>query len=87
MGEPLKRNVVLLMIMEGSAALISKLREAAGKSREEISTIMGIGLPAYWDLESRDSEIRNCISLSQLIIMAGAFNVSPRDVLPQTLAS
>lgn len=68
------------MIMRGIAKQILKLREAAGKSREEMASVMDISLPAYWDLESYDDEVKECISLTQLVKMGRAFKVSPRDV-------
>lgn len=69
------------MIMDGYAEKIRRKRLAAGKSEEEMADLIGINLPSYFDLESYDDEVVDCLSLSELSEMCRALNTTPADLL------
>ena len=66
--------------MDGYADKIRQKRSAAGKSEEEMAELIGINLPSYFDLESYDDEVVDCLSLTELRKMYRALNMTPADL-------
>src|ERR1044071_3945837 len=69
------------MTMDGYADKIRQMRLAAGKSEKEMAELIGINLPSYYDLESYDDEVLDCLSLCELKKMCQVLNITPVDLL------
>ena len=69
--------------MDGYADKIRQKRIAAGKSEEEMAELIGINLPSYFDLESYDDEVVDCLSLTELRKMYRALNMTPADLFSE----
>lgn len=67
--------------MDGYAEKIRQLRLAARKSEKEMAELIGINLPSYFDLESYDDEVIDCLSLTELKKMCQVFKITPVDLL------
>ena len=67
--------------MDGYADKIRRKRLAAGKSEGEMAELIGINLPSYFDLESYDDEVVDCLSLRELSKMCRALNITPANLL------
>ena len=67
--------------MDGYADKIRRKRLAAGKSEGEMAELVGISFESYFDLESYDDEVVDCLSLSELSKMCRALNITPADLL------
>lgn len=69
--------------MDGYADKIRQKRLAVGKSEREMAELIGINLPSYFDLESYDDEVVDCLSLSQLSKMYRALNMTHADLFSE----
>lgn len=69
--------------MHGYADKIRQKRIAAGKSEEEMAELIGINLPSYFDLESYDDEVVDCLSLSELRKLYRALDMTPADLFSE----
>jgi DNA-binding XRE family transcriptional regulator len=67
--------------MDGYADKIRRMRLAAGKSEQEMAELIGINLPSYYDLESYDDEVLDCLSLYELKKMCQVLNITPAELL------
>lgn len=67
--------------MEGYAVKIRQLRLAVGRSEKEMAESIGINLPSYYDLESYDEEVIDCLSLKELKQMCEVLKIAPVDLL------
>lgn len=67
--------------MDRFAEKIRQLRLAAGKSEREMAELIGINLPSYFDLESYDDEVIDCLSLTELKKMCQVVKITPVDLL------
>ena len=67
--------------MGGYADKIRQLRLAAGRSEKEMAESIGINLPSYYDLESYDVEVLDCLSLNELQKMCRVLEIAPVDLL------
>lgn len=72
--------------MEGYADKIRQKRLAVGKSEREMAELIGINLPSYFDLESYDDEVVNCLSLSELSKMNQALNMTPAELFSEDVS-
>lgn len=72
--------------MDGYADKIRQKRIAAGRSEEEMAELIGINLPSYFDLESYDDEVVDCLSLSELRKMYRALNMTPADLFSEDVS-
>jgi DNA-binding CsgD family transcriptional regulator len=54
--------------MNAYAERIRQKRLAVGKSERETADRVGINLPSYYDLESHDNEILDCLSVRELAV-------------------
>ena len=69
--------------MDGYADKIRQKRLAVGKSEGEMAELIGINLPSYFDLESYDDEVVDCLSLSELSKMYRALNMTHADLFSE----
>ena len=67
--------------MDGYADKIRQMRLAAGKSEVEMAELIGINLPSYYDLESYDDEVLDCLALYELKKMCQVLKITPVDLL------
>lgn len=72
--------------MEGYADKIRQKRLAVGKSEREMAELIGINLPSYFDLESYDDEVVDCLSLSELSKMNQALNMTPAELFSEDVS-
>jgi DNA-binding XRE family transcriptional regulator len=75
------RALCCYVIMDGYADKIRQMRLAAGKSEKEMAELIGINLPSYYDLESYDDEVLDCLSLYELKKMGQVLKIAPVDLL------
>ena len=61
-------------VITGTARRIRDARERLGRSPEEVSREVGMGLDAYEDIEAYDDEISTSISIGQLRSLANALD-------------
>ena len=50
-------------------------------SEKEMAELIGINLPSYYDLESYDDEVVDCLSLYELKKMCRVLKITPVDLL------
>jgi transcriptional regulator with XRE-family HTH domain len=61
------------------AKKIEDARKRAGKSVNEMAHILGISVPAYYDLETYDDEITGSLSLKNVALLLATLGVDPED--------
>ena len=62
--------------------LLREAREKAGKSVDEMASLLGISRAWYFDLESYDEEITDTLSLRQLLVLSKALGIDLADFFP-----
>jgi transcriptional regulator with XRE-family HTH domain len=65
----------------GAAARIRAARTRAGLDPQTVSEVLGISLPAYFDLEAFDDELFTCLSLEELIKLAQVLGATPLSLV------
>jgi hypothetical protein len=70
--------------MLSRARHIRHLREQSGRSHAEMAVAVGIGLPAYYDVEAHDDEVTSCLTLREAHRLAIALGVDLRRLLAPT---
>jgi transcriptional regulator with XRE-family HTH domain len=65
----------------GAAARIRSARTRAGLDPQTVSEVLGLTLPAYFDLEAFDDELFTCLSLEELTKLAQVLGVSPLSLV------
>ena len=67
------------LVETGQARRLAEARERSGREIGELASLLGISYEAYWDLESFDEEVVDCISLGQMKTLAAALGLDLRD--------
>jgi hypothetical protein len=59
---------------------LTKAREAAGRTPQEMAKIASLNVPSYYDLEWCDDEIFRCLNLDELQAICKELRIVPRDL-------
>jgi transcriptional regulator with XRE-family HTH domain len=69
------------------AKRLERYRNESGKTIAEMASLVGVTFESYRDLEFRDDELLQCISLAELGILSKALNIKAVDLFAEGSAS